>query len=433
MMRTQLLSCAAAAAFFVLSPSADAQVKLGDSSQSAAGRLSALGYVDGGQAKAPKPKKAVKQKRKESALGLDDLAKLIQQLETGRAALEQIGEEKQAKQMAKLIKKAKAKYEAAEKKKRSSGRQLGMDARGMDARAMGTNGMDMSDLGMRMRAVAVARDFYAEREWGTAARQLGALLECGKLIQEGADGDKIMEAYAGAPDIDERIEMLDRAAASLKQNGNSDRAMLCAALSKWYVGKRDTIVAPGAMEPPVRPQAGVSPEVAPKARALSLEKRADRVAILGFARDAHLAGGSREAADKLGALMRLGKLQESGASDAELAAATPQDVSMPELVEYVRQAAPVLSKSGNAAKARACEALAEFYTKRDGLAGGASTDRGPSEPGQPMGTFRFDSAPPPPRAPRAADSIEARIDALQRQIEELRRSVAEMRGGQGRR
>ncbi len=423
-LRIQLLTCAAAAALFALAPSAEAQARTGASSK----RLAALGYVDGGASQTEKQSKQIaKWIAKQNQGSIDELKELIAGLEAGRVSLEKLGEAKQAKQMSKLIEKAKVEYEAAEQKNRSGGRQ-----RGMDARAMGTNGMDMSDLGMRLRAVAVARDFYAEREWGTAARQLGALLECGELIQEGADGAKIMEAYAGAPNVDERIEMLDRAAASLKQEGDRDRAMLCAALSKWYAGKRDTIVAPGAAEPPMRPQAGDAPELEPKARALSLEKRADRVAILGFARDAHLAGGSREAADKLGGLMRFGKLQESGASDAELAQATPQNVSMPQLVEYIRQAAPVLSKSGNAAKARACEALAEFYTKRDGLAGGGSTDRAPST--QP---FRLQPQPPAPRVPRAsdrsprsADSIEGRIDALQRQIEELRRSVAEMRGGQ---
>ena len=434
-MRIQLLSCAAVAALFALAPSADAQGQVGGSSPSTGQRLRALGYVDVGQAKAPKPAKAAQRKSQASPVALDDLETIIRELETGRAALERIGEMKQANQMAKLIEKAKAKYEAAESKKRGAERQMGFDvsARSMEA-------VDMSDLGVRLRAVAVAREFYKEAEWGTATRQLGALLECGKLIEAGADGGKIMEAYAGAPGIDERIELLDRAAAGLKEGGQMRRAMLCAALSKWYVGKRDTIVAPGAEEPPMRQLGGVAQEEARQPRPLSLEKRADRIDIIGFARDAHLSGGSREAADKLGGLMRYGMLQERGASDEELAGAVPQDVTMPQLVEYMRQAIPVLSKSGKEAKARACEALVDFYVKRDGMAGAGSIDRGPSDRGPSTGTFRFEAQPPAPsapsstgRSPRNGDSMEARIDALQRQIEELRRAVAEMRGGQRRR
>lgn len=414
-LRTQLLTCAAAA-LFVLAPNVEAQ------SRSTSGSFAPLGYVDGGTAKAKSSKKA----KAQDDVNLYELKEILAGLEAGRASLEKLGDAKQAKQMAKTIEKLKKKFETSKAKaesKAAGGRQMGVDYRGLE------DAMDMSDLGMRMKAVAVAREFYQEAGWGTATRQLGALLECGRLIEAGADGDKIMEVYAGAPSVDERIEMLDRAAAGLKEAGKVERAMLCGALSKWYAGKRDTVLPPGTKEVPLRPQAGDAPAQPRQPRALRLDQRKDRIEILGFARDAHLAGGSREAADKLAALMRLGELQEKGASDEEISRAAPQNTTMTELVTFVRQAVPVLEQAGEPAKAKACRALVEFYVKRDGLAAGGgagATDRAPQS-GRSTGTYLMT----PPK--RGGDSMEARLDALQRQIEELRRAVAEMRGGQRRR
>ena len=162
-------------------------------------------------------------------------------------------------------------------------------------------------------------------------------------------------------DVQRLLEQLEIGMAALRELGDGDALEVLRQVANDLVEKhgagRSEHRDGGLASAPQEPRRPVEPE-------RDLESRAVRLDVVRLARKAHAEAGNGDADAWLERFLHVGELQMVGAGEEEIARAA-EGLTMGMAIELLQIAARLYREWGVPDRARVCNDLAEFYTRRE--------------------------------------------------------------------
>lgn len=275
------------------------------------------------------------------------LADLIERLEIGMSALEDLQQEKALEMLADLT------TELRQERARLLARSTKADLRHVSESASDD---DLQSMERRIEILRYAREAFVEAGSPERGRELEKAIYYGDLVTKGAGSNaELKEARAAVPPMGQLVRCLDWATGKYREWGQSKRSDACAMLADYYRQQIDFWGGEEAME------RARSDSQEPER---SIEELDYRLEVLGIAYGAFQRSGDEESSRLVGRFIRAGELQRDGA-DAEAIRRAFEGLSMETTIELLQKASAIYRGWGRMQQASVCQELAEFYALRD--------------------------------------------------------------------
>jgi hypothetical protein len=267
------------------------------------------------------------------------LADLIERLEIGLSALEELG-----------------RHDAHEIVQRIANELREERARGLRKPPKEEN-EEIKTARRRLKVMRTAVDAFLEANRRDAAELVEHAMHARELAIEGRRDKKANRIRETAPNRGQLAELLEAASKLYKEWNMPDRAEALADLSEvyakqWLRQKRAERGGP------------VTERGQERESAKGLDSLATRVEIIRYARDAFAEAGDKKNAKVLEGVIHYGELVLEGASDKKLNQAAKAVPSKGNLVEYMNWASRKYREWGRGERAGACRNLAGYYARQ---------------------------------------------------------------------
>lgn len=209
----------------------------------------------------------------------------------------------------------------------------------------------------RLKVMRTAVDAFLEANRREEAELVEHAMHARELILEGRRGEEANRIRETAPNRGQLAETLGAAAKLYKKWNMPDRAEALAELAKTYAKQWER-----------RQRAEREGRVRERERRREtgegLDSLATRVEIIRYARDAFAEAGDSKNVKVLNGVIHYGELALEGVSDERLSKAVEAVPSKANLIEYMNWAARKYGEWGRGERAGACRSLAEYYSRQ---------------------------------------------------------------------
>jgi hypothetical protein len=327
---------------------------------------------------------------------------LIHRLEMGMSALKELGRHEELEALARVADQVRAERREARERREAH------EAREAPAGPVDHEEPSLDARERRMEILRWARDAHQKAGRAEAVHLLARAVELAELQQSGRHPD-VVEREAAAFPMRDLVGVLRKAGGLYGELGYERRAAACRALADWYAAHWNL---------PTEGAVG------------GLDTREKRVKVLELARTAHAAVGHEEAVALLDRMIRVGRLQIRGASDAEVAEAA-QGLTMERVIDLLASAGDLYAGWNMPDRAVLCRKLAAFYQARDA----AREREEPGDDAQRAGhgeedeetEEREDATMQEAHAMEHVRAVMAEVQKLREEVEALRHEVERLR------
>lgn len=206
----------------------------------------------------------------------------------------------------------------------------------------------LNDLGYRIEILGLAVAAYERAGHEQGVDYMRRFLRLAEMQRKGVTGAPLSEVAQGLT-MEATIDHLNKASAILRDMGDMEGANLTRGLAGFYTAR----------------ESARHEEIEEEEEPLDLTERSARMDVLRLAWRAHREAGHGDASEILERSLHLAELQDAGASDEDINAAS-QGLSMEAIIDCVQRAVPLYAEQGRPDRAELCERLVEFYRRRDG-------------------------------------------------------------------
>ena len=318
----------------------------------------------------------------------EHLASLIERLEVGMSALEEL-ERRDALEVV---------------------RRIASELRAERSRTRRESSREESDeiqtVRRRLRVMRTAVDAFREAGRRDAAGRVEHAMHARELSIEGRRDAEANHTRETAPDRAQLAELLGAAAGFYEGWGMPDQAQALGQLAEtyakqWQRQQDATRAGQSAERKPERPPTG------------DIEDLNHRIEIIRFAREAMERAGREDAAHTMERFLHVAELQREDAGGTAIGQAF-EGLTFDTIIELLQRASRLYWEWGWEGRSALCLRLAEYYRTRDqGSGGGGSVDI--IEPREPDAALRG----------RLAQLLE-RTEALQQELVDIRRSIHQL-------